>query len=287
MLTRGKAAKRLGVSIATFRRRYEKELPAPNVIQQHAGREVPLWKPEVIEEVIREEHPPLTPEEQQSANLLAIGEAAGGAIESAVEAVERTGEVQRKATEAVLRENERLTKRVEVLENENAAHRKSQQEFLDREYARLREDREGEMRLRMREEWHKTGVKTLGHLAPAGMAVFAKHFGVELPAATREAFTTVFAGMEPERMAILQAEVANSRALSMEEKMSLALALQSTKTGDAATTPQLPAPAKPTTLAQREADIKARFESLSAEAAALADEQEKAASNGATPKEPS
>jgi hypothetical protein len=268
MLSRARAAERLGVSIHTFRRRIEKELPPA---MAHPDRGHPLWDPEVIEEYRREEQPPLSPEEQAAANIRAFGEVAEESLRAGVDALVKTGEIQQAALGALKEENEELRKDRARLSDELAGMRKQHQEWLDELYRRNREDKEGDLRLRQREEWHRQGVRTLGHLAPAGLALVGKAIGFELPAAASDAVTSIFAGMPKERFDVLRAEIAESKALTAEEKISLSMAVQATTT----TTPNGGASSAPRSLAEREADIKARFEAIAAEAAALADEREK------------
>lgn len=287
LITRGEAAKRLGISITTFRRKFEGDLAIkPEVVDPTTGKA--LFKPEVIEEIVEENYPALTPEQMAANNLREMGSIAVDGLHAGIDAVVKTADVQQKSRDALEREVTRLTARVIQLEESSDKLRRENQLMLDEAHKKAREDRVAELELRQKEETHKHAMTALHHMVPAGMALFGKIMGLPplaMAGASQDALSKVFGGMGKERVAALSSEIMSSQSLTMEEKFSLAAAIEALK-------PKEDKPASseaPKSIDERAKDVAARLKQAMADAEKLEAEQAELAKtnpekiNGAAP----
>ena len=166
-VTRPKAAKLLGVTVTTFRRKYEPELK--QIGQTEKG--FPLFPRDAIQEIIQEEHPPETPEESAVGLIKSIGSSmsdiagsSADAFSGVLDALDKNHRRVDSMVDKLMTYAEGQAKEVEKLREETAAMRAERSKEQDELAKRNREDREFEAQLRRRE---RVTSEITGMISPA------------------------------------------------------------------------------------------------------------------------
>jgi hypothetical protein len=153
-VTRPKAAKLLGVTVTTFRRKYEPELRQVGTTEKG----FPLFPRDAIQEIIQEEHPPETPEESAVGLIKSIGasmsDVAGSSADAfgtVLDALDKNGKRVDSMMDRLMTYAEGQAREVEKLRDETAAMRAERTKEQDELAKRNREDREFEATIRRKE----------------------------------------------------------------------------------------------------------------------------------------
>jgi hypothetical protein len=154
-VTRPRAAKLLGVTVTTFRRKYEPELRQVGT----TDKGYPLFPRDAIQEIIQEEHPPETPEESAVGLIKSIGssmsDVAGSSAEAfgmVLDAVDKNSKRVDSVIDKLMTYAEGQAREVEKLREETALMRAERWKEQDELAKRNREDKEFEASLRRKEK---------------------------------------------------------------------------------------------------------------------------------------
>lgn len=272
LIPRTKAAAMVGVSVRTFRRKYEREFPPASIDERGKA----LFDPRVIEEIVHEERPPLTSDQLALENIRSSGAIAAESLEIAVDAMSKLDERSSKLFDALIKENARLTKDNESLVLAMAAMRDEHRVYLDAQAERERADKTADLELARRTELQKHGLSALKYLAPAAAALLARKMGADAGPATRDAISALAEKLSDDKRQRLMAAVASSGALEPEEMLAVGLLFQDA--GKSAVAPKpgaaKPGAGSPEEMVARLGELTSEMEALNARLEAAASKKE-------------